>query len=53
MSPMNVGGNNDTDGCLSQRGIDLNYKGEILKVGDDNHTENVMNAVWQAYRNVD
>lgn len=22
MSPMNVGGNNDTDGCLSQRGID-------------------------------
>lgn len=22
MAPMNVGGNNETDGCLSQRGID-------------------------------
>lgn len=35
---------------LKSNQLDLNYKGEILKVGDANHPENVMNAVWQAYR---
>ena len=35
---------------LKSNSIKLDFDGDILIIGDADHPENVMNAVWQAYR---
>lgn len=35
---------------LKSNVMDYDFDGELLTIGDADHPENVMNAVWQAYR---
>ena len=35
---------------LKSNHLELDWDGELLTVGDADHPDNVMNAVWQAYR---
>ena len=35
---------------LKSNSINLDFDGDMLTIGDAEHPENVMNAVWQAYR---
>ena len=35
---------------LKSNSIDIDFGGDIITIGDADHPENVMNAVWQAYR---
>lgn len=35
---------------LKSNVLNIDFEGELLTVGDVDHPENVMNAVWQAYR---
>ncbi len=35
---------------LKSNTTDIDFDGEMLTIGDADHPENVMNAVWQAYR---
>lgn len=59
MSPMNVGGNNETDGCLSQRGIDYfveRAKGGtgmvvtgVVRVTREFERDNTVIPVWMLF----